>query len=80
MDSELLGERVRLEPLAHRHHDGLCGAVRDGSLWELPVTIVPDPDGIRDFIEERWRRVGPARRSRTRRWSSRPARSWAPRG
>ncbi|KOU10286.1 MULTISPECIES: GNAT family N-acetyltransferase [Streptomyces] len=52
MDSELLGERVRLEPLAHRHHDGLCGAVRDGSLWELPVTIVPDPDGIRDFIEE----------------------------
>ncbi len=26
--------------------------MRDGSLWELPVTIVPDPDGIRDFIEE----------------------------
>ncbi|KOV16895.1 MULTISPECIES: GNAT family N-acetyltransferase [Streptomyces] len=52
MDGELLGEKVRLEPLAHRHHDGLCEAVRDGSLWELPVTIVPHPDGIRAFIED----------------------------
>ncbi|MFE7182019.1 GNAT family N-acetyltransferase [Streptomyces erythrochromogenes] len=52
MDSELLGERVRLEPLAHRHHDGLCEAVRDGSLWELPVTIVPHPGGIQAFIED----------------------------
>ncbi|WP_272262642.1 hypothetical protein [Streptomyces xanthophaeus] len=29
------GGRVRLEPLGRRHHDGLCKAVRDGSLWEL---------------------------------------------
>ncbi|MFF8262330.1 GNAT family N-acetyltransferase [Streptomyces virginiae] len=52
MERELLGEKVRLEPLAHRHHDGLCDAVRDGNLWELPVTIVPHPDGIGAFIEE----------------------------
>ncbi|MET9567644.1 GNAT family protein [Streptomyces virginiae] len=52
MERELLGEKVRLEPLAHRHHDGLCDAVRDGNLWELPVTIVPHPDDIRAFIED----------------------------
>ncbi|MGW0754222.1 GNAT family N-acetyltransferase [Streptomyces sp. NPDC002587] len=49
---ELAGERVRLEPLAHRHHDGLCEAVRDGRLWELPVTTVPHPRDVAAFIEE----------------------------
>ncbi|MFB7253410.1 GNAT family N-acetyltransferase [Streptomyces nojiriensis] len=48
----LVGERVRLEPLELRHHDGLCAAVRDGSLWELAVTLVPHPDEVRGFIEE----------------------------
>ncbi|MFE5807786.1 GNAT family N-acetyltransferase [Streptomyces sp. NPDC056491] len=48
----LVGERVRLEPLELRHHDGLCEAVRDGSLWELAVTSVPHPDDVRGFIEE----------------------------
>ncbi|MGW6877172.1 GNAT family N-acetyltransferase [Streptomyces xanthophaeus] len=46
------GGRVRLEPLGHRHHDGLCEAVRDGSLWELAVTLVPHPDEVRGFITE----------------------------
>ncbi|WP_327303210.1 GNAT family protein [Streptomyces sp. NBC_01298] len=50
--AELAGERVRLEPLEPRHHDGLCEAVRDGSLWELAVTIVPHPDDVRGFIED----------------------------
>ncbi|MFD7261350.1 GNAT family N-acetyltransferase [Streptomyces sp. NPDC059874] len=48
----LVGERVRLEPLAHRHHDGLCEAIRDGKLWELPVTIVPHPEDVPAFIDE----------------------------
>ncbi|MFJ6755780.1 GNAT family N-acetyltransferase [Streptomyces sp. NPDC091273] len=48
----LAGDRVRLEPLAHRHHDGLCETVRDGRLWELPVTIVPHPDEVRGFIDD----------------------------
>ncbi|MEU9081173.1 GNAT family protein [Streptomyces sp. NPDC048357] len=48
----LTGERVRLEPLAHRHHDGLCEAVREGRLWDLPVTMVPHPDEVRGFIDE----------------------------
>lgn len=50
--AELAGKRVRLEPLELRHHDGLCEAVRDGSLWELAVTIVPHPDDVRGFIED----------------------------
>ncbi|MER7823251.1 GNAT family protein [Streptomyces sp. NPDC096097] len=49
---ELVGERVRLEPLEPRHHDALCEAVRDGSLWELAVTLVPHPDDVRGFIED----------------------------
>ncbi|MFD9727061.1 GNAT family N-acetyltransferase [Streptomyces sp. NPDC059072] len=48
----LVGERVRLEPLGHRHHDGLCEAIRDGKLWELPVTIVPHPDQVPAFIDD----------------------------
>ncbi|MCX5381511.1 GNAT family N-acetyltransferase [Streptomyces sp. NBC_00091] len=48
----LTGERVRLEPLDHRHHDGLCEAVRDGKLWELAVTHVPHPDDVRGFIAD----------------------------
>ncbi|MCF3179777.1 GNAT family N-acetyltransferase [Streptomyces polychromogenes] len=50
--AELTGGRVRLEPLDHRHHDGLCEAVRDGSLWELAVTLVPHPDDVRGFITD----------------------------
>ncbi|MET9960393.1 GNAT family protein [Streptomyces sp. NPDC006326] len=49
---ELAGERVRLEPLEQRHHDGLCEAIRDGSLWELAVTLVPHPDEVRGFIDD----------------------------
>ncbi|MFG2973899.1 GNAT family N-acetyltransferase [Streptomyces sp. NPDC048331] len=49
---ELVGERVRLEPLEPRHHDALCEAVRDGNLWELAVTTVPHPDDVRGFIED----------------------------
>lgn len=49
---DLVGDRVRLEPLELRHHDGLCDAVRDGSLWKLAVTLVPHPDEVRGFIED----------------------------
>ncbi len=43
---------MRLEPLEQRHHDGLCEAIRDGNLWELPVTLVPHPDEVRGFIDD----------------------------
>ncbi|MDN5757668.1 MAG: GNAT family N-acetyltransferase [Tomitella sp.] len=49
----LTGELVRLEPLAPEHHDGLIDAARDGELWELWYTSVPEPDGMRAEIDRR---------------------------
>lgn len=48
----LEGRSVRLEPLAMAHAAGLAGAVADGALWELPVTLVPRPDEIDQFIAD----------------------------
>ena len=47
----LIGDTVTLEPLATKHHDGLCAAVRDGELWKLHFTFVPSPDEVTEFIE-----------------------------
>lgn len=49
----LRGHHVVLEPLAAVHHDDLCDAVRDGELWKLSYTIIPDPPGMRAEIERR---------------------------
>ena len=46
----LEGQHVRLEPLYESHKDGLCGAISDGGLWKIFVTIVPHPDGIDQFL------------------------------
>jgi N-acetyltransferase len=40
---ELEGHGVRLEPLAAAHGDALRAAARDGRLWELWFTAVPEP-------------------------------------
>ena len=47
----LRGKRVLLEPLSARHAPGLREAVKDGELWQIPVTTVPYPDAIDEFIE-----------------------------
>jgi RimJ/RimL family protein N-acetyltransferase len=39
----LEGHGVRLEPLTAAHRDGLAEAVKDGRLWELWYTAVPEP-------------------------------------
>ncbi|MFI7586406.1 GNAT family N-acetyltransferase [Spongisporangium articulatum] len=49
----LTGDLVRLEPLSHDHHDGLVQATRDGELWRLSYTSIPDPDGMRAEIDRR---------------------------
>ncbi|WP_372697129.1 GNAT family N-acetyltransferase [Arthrobacter sp. JSM 101049] len=49
----LRGDIVSLEPLAHGHHDGLVEAARDGELWNLWYTAVPDPDGMALEIDRR---------------------------
>jgi RimJ/RimL family protein N-acetyltransferase len=46
----LEGHGVRLEPLAREHHDGLADAARDGELWQLWVTSVPEPDQAPAYI------------------------------
>lgn len=48
----LQGKYVRLEPLTPDHYDGLCEAISDGRLWELFVTLVPDLDQVRQFIQQ----------------------------
>ena len=41
---------VRLEPLTPEHEPALRDAVRDGRLWELWYTAVPEPDHMRRYI------------------------------
>ncbi len=49
----LAGTHVRLEPLSADHHDGLVAAARDGELWALWYTSVPDPAGMAAEIARR---------------------------
>ena len=45
--------RVTLEPLAHRHHDDLAAAVKDGELWGLWYTFIPTPEKMTGEIDRR---------------------------
>jgi N-acetyltransferase len=47
----LEGHGVRLEPLTLQHRDGLAAAARDGKLWELWYTSVPEPEKTQAYIE-----------------------------
>jgi RimJ/RimL family protein N-acetyltransferase len=48
----LAGHGVRLEPLTADHHDGLVAAARDGRLWELWFTSVPEPARAAEYITD----------------------------
>ena len=48
----LYGSKVRLEPLCEAHLPGLANAIRDGELWKLPVTSVPHPDHLLQFLAD----------------------------
>ncbi|GGX76287.1 GNAT family N-acetyltransferase [Massilia dura] len=41
---------VRLEPLGQEHAEGLRAAARDGELWKLRVTSVPEPENVDAYI------------------------------
>lgn len=41
---------VRLEPLGPQHAAGLLAAARDGELWKLRITSVPEPDQVEAYI------------------------------
>ena len=47
----LEGHGVRLEPLEAGHAAQLAEAVRDGDLWRLWFTAVPEPDRAEAYIE-----------------------------
>jgi len=49
----LKGSHVTLTPLTLDHHDDLVEAVRDGELWNLWYTIIPEPAKMRAEIERR---------------------------
>jgi RimJ/RimL family protein N-acetyltransferase len=49
---ELRGERVALEPLGARHLPGLAAAIEDGQLWSIPVTLVPRPEDLEEFLKQ----------------------------
>lgn len=50
--TELRGPRVTLEPLGEAHLAGLASAIQDGALWEVPVTLVPHPRDLPDFLRD----------------------------
>jgi N-acetyltransferase len=49
----LSGPHARLEPLSHEHIDGLTEAVKDGELWKLWYTLIPQPEDMGKEIDRR---------------------------
>src|SRR4051812_34172249 len=47
----LESEHVRLEPLTPAHEASLAAAAADGELWNTQLTIIPLPDGMKDYIQ-----------------------------
>ncbi len=47
----LVGHGVRLEPLSLNHTEALTRAARDGELWNLRVTSVPEPEHTASYIQ-----------------------------
>ena len=47
----LEGHGVRLEPLSRDHEKPLIEAAKDGRLWELFFTSVPEPEKTRAYID-----------------------------
>jgi N-acetyltransferase len=49
----LRGTHARLEPLSHAHLNDLMEAVKDGELWRLWYTMIPEPEKMRAEIDRR---------------------------
>jgi N-acetyltransferase len=48
----LEGHGIRLEPLTREHEKGLVEAAKDGKLWELFFTSVPEPENAKKYLED----------------------------
>lgn len=53
----MIGNWVRLDPLAAADAPGLAEAAADGRLWESKVTVIPPPERMAEFVAERLARV-----------------------
>ncbi|MFN7096171.1 MAG: GNAT family N-acetyltransferase [Gammaproteobacteria bacterium] len=49
----LKGKKCSLMPLSFEHHDALVDSVKDGELWKLWYTFIPDPNKMRENIGAR---------------------------
>jgi len=49
----LRGKHAILEPLSQAHHDELVEATKDGELWKLWFTVVPEPAQMKAEIDRR---------------------------
>src|SRR5260221_12040679 len=49
----LTGTQQGLEPLSQDHRDGLTEAVKDGELWKLWYSSVPNAEGMAKEIDRR---------------------------
>lgn len=49
----LAGKHAIVEPLSHQHHDALIEAVKDGELWKLWYTKIPEPSDMKTEIDRR---------------------------
>ena len=49
----LRGRHASLVPLTHEHASALAEAVRDGELWKLWYTAIPEPEAMAAEIERR---------------------------
>ena len=52
LPAKLEGYGVRLEPLSLEHEKGLIEAAKDGRLWELFFTSVPETEKTKQYIED----------------------------
>ncbi len=43
---------ITLAPLGLEHEEGLSAAARDGELWQLRITSVPEPEQVRRYIDD----------------------------
>ena len=49
----MIGAVIRLDPLASADVPGLVEAAADGTLWESTVTVIPPPERMAAFIDQR---------------------------
>ncbi|HEY3336979.1 MAG TPA: GNAT family protein [Propionicimonas sp.] len=54
----MIGTWIRLDPLERDDVPGLAAAAVDGSLWKSTVTVIPTPEKMPAFVEQRLADVG----------------------